>query len=36
MLIDAVDAWVTGRMTPQGRKMVRSLVSVAFIAAVAT
>lgn len=36
MLIDAVDAWVTGGMTPQGRRMVRSLVSIALIAAVAT
>jgi len=37
MIVDAVDAWVRGgSMTPQGRRMIRSLVSVALIAALAT
>ena len=37
MLVDAVDAWVKGgTMTPHGRRMNRSLVSVALFAAVAT
>ena len=37
MLVDAVDAWVRGgTMTPHGRRMNRSLVSVALFAAVAT
>ncbi len=37
MLVDAVDAWVQGgAMTPHGRRMNRSLVSVALFAAVAT
>jgi len=37
MLVDAVDAWVKGgTMTPHGRRMNRSLVSIALFAAVAT
>jgi hypothetical protein len=37
MLVDAVDVWVKGgAMTPHGRRMNRSLVSVALFAAVAT
>ena len=37
MLVDAIDAWVKGgTMTRQGRKMFRSLVTVALIAAAAT
>lgn len=37
MLVDAVDSWVKGgTMTPHGRRMNRSLVSVALFAAVAT
>jgi hypothetical protein len=37
MLVDAVDSWVMGgTMTPHGRRMNRSLVSVALFAAVAT
>ena len=36
MMFDAVDAWVKGgTMTPHGRRMLRSLVSVALIGAVA-
>ncbi|MEI6724908.1 MAG: hypothetical protein WCN81_01645 [Actinomycetes bacterium] len=36
MLVDAVDAWVNGRsMTPHGRRMTRSLVTVALVGSLA-
>ena len=36
MLVDAVDAWANGRsMTPHGRRMTRSLVTVALVGSLA-